>query len=145
MPLLLMALIGLAFVQAAAFNFAHANRTIGYAESQQVAKREADLYRSFALAASYVMAKEPFAGSAVQTRTWTQLRASPHVPPHLKNLEMPAGWRVRGTASAWVICAPMSEPAVLLLKAGLPAQDPATAQAWLQRVWQGGQDYWVLG
>lgn len=145
MPLLIFALIGLIFVQTASFNLIQASRAQGQTEIMQQARREADLYRSFALAAQYVLSKEPFVGETVQTRTWAQIRSSPHAPAHLRNIEVPATWRVRGTSSAWTICAEVSEHAIGLLKATLPAQDPLTGAAWRNTIVQGGQTFWVLG
>lgn len=144
MYIFLAAILGMVFLQAGAHGLRAAEQRVGRHEVMDVAIREARRYRDFVFAASRVMTQEPLnATGSVQTRTWAQMQASPHMPQHLKGVAMPSNWVVRGDGSEWVVCAPLSSEATVPLLAAHMRTAPGGAIRAMNGT--SGKEFYVMG
>lgn len=141
MPLLLFAFLGIVMLDQGLADYLHAKGEEGAMQNEELRQGMSDAarYRAFALAAVLAQKAQPFTGG-LETRTWTQIRQMPSTPEHLRNVEMPPRWVVRGDSTGWVICAPMADASVMLLATNLP-EDMKN----VTKVTGSGQDYVVIG
>jgi len=123
MHLIFLVVASLGLLTWAAMDYHAASGQANTAEVRHMnhAKQELAAYQTFLMAAEAVMPHAPFVGSAVQIRTWLDIRNHVRAPSFVRQVEMPADWRVRGNDTGWVVCAPMSEHAVRLLSGYVPA------------------------
>jgi len=123
MHLIFLVVVSLGMLTWAAMDFHESTGQANTAEVRAMdgANQELAAYQTFLMTAEAVMLHTPFAGAAVQTRTWPQIRDHAHAPTFVRQVEMPTTWRVRGNDTGWVVCAPMSEHATRLLSGYVPA------------------------
>jgi hypothetical protein len=89
------------------------SRKLESAEAVKVAGGESYVVESFVLVAKSFVAANPYSVSGNNDLNWAAIQTTPGVPVGSIAANVPATWRVRRTATDWVVCASvMSELAV---------------------------------
>lgn len=142
MPLLLFAFLGIVMLDQGLADYLHAKGEEGAMQNVEIRQGMSDAwrYRSFAFAAWLAQNAQPFTGSGIETRTWEQIRQMSSTPEHLRSVEMPPNWVVRGDSTGWVICAPIADASLMLLVTNLPENIKNAT-----KIVSGTNDFVVLG
>ena len=81
------------------------SRNLADAEVVKMAAAESGVVQSFVLASKLYVASTPYSGSGTDDLTWSAIKTAPGLPVGAAAANVPATWRVRRTATLWVVCA----------------------------------------